>query len=79
MNGNVEKIVAPNTSKPPEKQRDWKLLNDPILTGKKEQKLYRFEGLLPGEVLSNVTLRDPRSRVTALAKRFELLELPVPR
>jgi hypothetical protein len=79
MNGNVEKIVAPNMAKPPEKQRDWKLLIDPCLTGKKEPKVYRFEGLVPGEVQSNVITRDPRSRVTALAKRYDILDLPVPR
>lgn len=79
MNGNVEKIVAPNMSKPPEKQRDWKLLIDPCLTGKKEQKVYRFEGLVPGEVQSNIHPRDPRFKVTTLGKRYDSLDLPVPR
>lgn len=81
MNGSVEKAPASNAQKlPPEKQRDWKLLVDPLITGKKEQKVFRMEGLLQGETLSTLQPRDPRSRITSFSsKRYEPTELPVPR
>lgn len=81
MNGVVEKVVPSNAQKlPPEKTRDWKLLVDPFITCKKEQKVYRFEGILPGETQSSVSTRDPRNRVSSFpTKRFEQLDLPVPR
>lgn len=78
MNGNGEKITTPNPVKPAAAvAKNYKLLVDPMLTGKKEPKLYRYEGILPGEL--PVVVRDPRRIVTALAKRLEPLDLPVPR
>lgn len=77
MNGNGERIPTPNSAKPVVVPKNYKLLIDPMLTGKKEPKLYRYEGIMPGE--PPVAVRDPRSRVTALSKRLEPLDLPVPR
>lgn len=81
MNGLADKAPIANATKlPPEKQRDWKLIVDPLITGKKELKVYRFEGLLQGETISTVTPRDPRSRITSFSsKRYEPTDLPVPR
>lgn len=59
--------------------KDYKLLVDPILTATKEPKVYRYEGIVPGDAFSTVVVRDPRSRVTALSRRLDLLDLPVPR
>ena len=76
MNGNGER--TPNASKPAV-LRNYKLLVDPMITGKKEPKVYRYEGIVTGETISTVVLRDPRSRITALSKRLEPFDLPVPR
>lgn len=72
MNGNGER--TPNAPKPPV-LKNFKLLVDPLLTGKKEPKVYRFEG----ETTPSVIVRDPRNRITALSKRLEPFDLPVPR
>lgn len=78
MNGNGERITTPNPAKPAA-PKNFKLLHDPMLTGKKEPKLFRFEGIVQGELTSSVVVLDPRSRITALSKRLEPLDLPVPR
>lgn len=78
MNGNGERITTPNPAKPAA-PKNFKLLHDPLLTGKKEPKLFRFEGIVQGEVTSSVVVLDPRSRITALSKRLEPLDIPVPR
>jgi hypothetical protein len=77
MNGNGEKITTPSPAKPVVVPKNYKLLVDPMLTGKKEPKVYRYEGVIPGE--PPVIVRDPRRFSTALSKRMELLDLPVPR
>lgn len=76
MNGNGEKITTPIPVKPSVVPKNYKLLVDPILTNKKEPKVYRYEGVIPGE--PPVVVRDPRRFTPALAKR-ELIDLPVPR
>ncbi|CRL07368.1 CLUMA_CG020346, isoform A [Clunio marinus] len=75
MNGNGER-VTPNSAKP---NKDYKLLRDPLISGKKEPKVYRYEGIVSTDPLTFVAVRDPRSRITALTKRLEPLDLPVPR
>lgn len=80
MNGNGER--TPNTTKPVVQTpgRNFKLLVDPMLTGKKEPKVYRYEGVVQGDTTNPpVVLRDPRNRLTALSKRLESFDLPVPR
>lgn len=72
MNGNGER--TPNTSKPVP-PRNFKLLVDPLLTGKKEPKVYRYEG----DPSPTLAVRDPRNRITALSKRLEPFDIPVPR
>ncbi|GAB1604481.1 histone-lysine N-methyltransferase SETD1-like isoform X1 [Argonauta hians] len=42
------------------KRRNYRLLKDPLLDDKVQQKLYRFDGLLPGEHIIDV--KDPRRR-----------------
>lgn len=78
MNGNGEKITTPNPTKPAA-PKNYKLLVDPLLTGKKEAKVYRYEGRTEGETTSSVIVMDPRSRITALSKRLEPIDLLVPR
>lgn len=79
MNGNGEKMETPNPAplKPAVVAKNYKLLVDPMLTGKKEPKMYRYEGIIPGD--PPLVVRDPRRLVTALSKRLEPLDLPVPR
>lgn len=79
MNGNGEKIVAPANAVKPVPPKNYKLLVDPLLTGKKEPKVYRYEGIVPGDPAASVVVRDPRNRLTHLSKRLEPLELPVSR
>lgn len=78
MNGNGER--TPNSAKPAV-LKNYKLMVDPMLTGKKEPKVYRYEGIVPGNdpVPVIVTIRDPRNRIISLSKRLEALDLPVPR
>jgi hypothetical protein len=77
MNGNGEKIATPSPAKPAVVPKNYKLLVDPMLTGKKEAKVYRYEGIVPGE--APVIVRDPRRFSTALSKRIDAMDLPVPR
>lgn len=72
MNGNGERIITSNP-------KNYKLLVDPLLTGKKEPKVYRYEGVVAGDSSSSIVVRDPRNRITALSKRSDSLDLPVPR
>lgn len=78
MNGNGERNTTPNPAKPVV-PKNYKLLVDPMLTGKKEPKVYRYEGIVPGDAAAPVVVRDPRNRVLALSKRIEPFDLPVPR
>lgn len=75
MNGNGER--TPNSAKPVV-TKNYKLMVDPMLTGKKEAKVYRYEGIVANDPVA-VTIRDPRSRILSLSKRLEALDLPVPR
>lgn len=76
MNGNGER--TPNPAKAMN-LKNFKLLVDPMITGKKEPKVIRYEGIVQGETVSTVVVRDPRNRLTALSKRLEPLDLPLPR
>lgn len=75
MNGNGERPNVPKAVAP----KNFKLLVDPMITGKKEAKLYRFEGIIPNDPTPPPVVRDPRNRITALSKRLEPLDLPIPR
>lgn len=81
MNGSGERLAAPNAI--PAKlviPRNYKLLVDPFITGKKEPKVYRYDGIvINNDQPTNVIVRDPRVRLTALSKRLELIDLPIPR
>lgn len=64
---------------PPAKPRNYKLLVDPFLV-KGATKLYRYDGLVPGDPTCPVVQpRDPRSHVNRMWTRREQLDLPVPR
>lgn len=77
MNGNGER--SPHSTKPVV-FKNFKLMVDPMLTGKKEPKVYRYEGVIPNDpVALIVTTRDPRNRIPSLSKRQDILDLPVPR
>lgn len=77
MNGNGEKNVLSASVVKPVPPKNYKLLVDPLLTGKKEPKVYRYEGIVPGDLSASVIVRDPRNRLTLLSKRLEPLDLPV--
>lgn len=79
MNGNGEKVAPSANAVKPVPPKNYKLLVDPFLTGKKEMKVYRYEGIVPGDLTASVVVRDPRNRLTQLSKRLEPLELPVAR
>lgn len=79
MNGSGERIATsstPNQQKalPP---RNYKLLVDPFLTGKKEPKVYRYDGIYVNEQVTTVVVRDPRVRLSTLGR--VQADLPVPR
>lgn len=76
MNGNGER--TPNPAKAMN-LKNYKLVIDPFLTGKKEPKVIRYEGIIQGETVSTVVVRDPRNHLTARSKRIESLDLPLPR
>lgn len=81
MNGSGERIPPPNVN--PIKTiipRNYKLLVDPIITGKKEPKVYRYDGIvINNDQPTSVIVRDPRVRLTTLSKRLESIDLPIPR
>lgn len=80
MNGSGERIPVQNANIPkPIVPRNYKLLVDPFITNKKEPKVYRYDGTMVMDQPTNVLVRDPRVRLTALTKRSEALDLPVPR
>lgn len=79
MNGNGEKIAPLPPAAKPVTPKNYKLIVDPFLTGKKEAKVYRYEGIITADPPTFVQVRDPRNRITALSKRLEPLELPVSR
>ncbi|KAL7023223.1 hypothetical protein ACKWTF_012520 [Chironomus riparius] len=80
MNGSGERISTPNAglaAKTCSTLRNYKLLVDPFLTGKKEPKVYRYDGILVNEQPTTVIVRDPRKRISTLGKLQA--DLPVPR
>jgi hypothetical protein len=81
MNGSGERLNPPNAvpSKPIITPRNYKLLVDPLITGKKEPKVYRYDGTLINDTATTVVVRDPRVSVVSLFKRTEPADLPVPR
>lgn len=79
MNGSGERIATsstPNQHKPPP-ARNYKLLVDPFLTGKKEPKVYRYDGIYVNDQITTVIVRDPRVRLSTLGR--PQADLPVPR
>ncbi|KRT81143.1 RNA binding protein [Oryctes borbonicus] len=77
MNGSME----PRTSQshlPPKQPKNYKLIVDPFLV-KGAAKLYRYDGNVPDGPCAPVIPRDPRSHLTRIWTRLEVLELPVPR
>ncbi|PIK38415.1 putative histone-lysine N-methyltransferase SETD1B-A [Apostichopus japonicus] len=63
------------------KWRTFKLLVDPLLK-KGHQKLYRYDGVVPGALNADLNAtepKDPRSRLSRLLNRRELPDLPVPK
>lgn len=61
------------------KPRNYKLLVDPFLV-KGASKLYRYDGNVPNDpTYPQVQVRDPRSALTRIWTRLEVLDLPVPR
>lgn len=65
----------------PKPMRDYKLVVDPALCNTKgTQKVYRYDGIAPGELSASVvTPRDPRSRLATIKQRVEILDLVLPR
>lgn len=81
MNGSGERITTPlggSSAVKPSIVRNYKLMVDPFLTGKKEPKVYRYDGVVINEQPTSVMVRDPRKRVTSLGGRIQA-DLPVPR
>ncbi|XP_056640529.1 histone-lysine N-methyltransferase SETD1 isoform X1 [Diorhabda sublineata] len=63
----------------PKLPRNYKLMVDPFLT-KGATKLYRYDGFIPNDTsCPQVVPRDPRSHLTRIWTRLEVLDLPVPR
>lgn len=80
MNGSGERLPAPNAIlAKPIIPRNYKLIVDPLITGKKELKVYRYDGISVNDQLTNVIVRDPRVRLTSLSKKLDLIDLPIPR
>lgn len=81
MNGSGERLNAPNAvpAKPIIQARNYKLLVDPLITGKKEPKVYRYDGVMINDTATTVVVRDPRVSLVSLFKRTEIADLPVPR
>lgn len=63
----------------PNKPKNWKLIIDPFLI-KGSTKLFRYEGQVPGDPTYPVVhLRDPRSQISRIWSRLDVLDLPLPR
>lgn len=79
MNGSGERIATPvaGAAIKPSIVRNYKLLVDPFITGKKEPKVYRYDGVVINDQPTSVIVRDPRKRVTSLGRIPA--DLPVPR
>ena len=81
MNGSGERLPVPNAPlAKPIIPRNYKLIVDPMITGKKENKVYRYDGISVNDQPTNVIVRDPRVRLTLLTnKKLDLIDLPIPR
>lgn len=81
MNGSGERLPVPNALLvKPIIPRNYKLIVDPLITGKKEVKVYRYDGISVNDQPTNVIVRDPRVRLTLLTnKKLDLIDLPIPR
>lgn len=55
----------------------YKLIVDPALH-KGQKKLYRIDGVIPGDPTSNVIVTDPRSRVARLLTKSRQADLLIP-
>ena len=63
----------------PNKPKNWKLIIDPFII-KGSTKLFRYEGQVPGDPTYPVVhLRDPRSQISRIWSRLDVLDLPIPR
>lgn len=78
MNGNVDLQGGTTSHK---NVHDYKLLVDPFLVKGQTQKIYRYDGIVPGDVqYPPVTVKDPRNvKALKLRQRLEPIELAVPR
>jgi hypothetical protein len=79
MNGSGERITPSATpvQQKPVAVRNYKLLVDPFITGKKEPKVYRYDGIFVNDQVTTVVVRDPRVRVSTLGR--PQADLPIPR
>jgi len=75
MNGSVDGRGVPGQKV----IRNYKLLVDPFLV-KSSVKVFRFEGIIPGDPLQPPVIpRDPRNPLARLKSRLEPHDIPVPR
>lgn len=77
MNGSMEPRAS-QSHLPPKQPKNYKLIVDPCLV-KGAAKLYRYDGNVPDGPCAPVIPRDPRSHLTRIWTRLEVLDLPVPR
>lgn len=76
MNGTMDQR---NKMHPPKAVKSYKLLVDPFLV-KGSAKLYRYDGVVPEDgTCAQVVPRDPRSHLTRIWTRLEIVDLAVPR
>lgn len=76
MNGNVDPQGGATSQR---NVHDYKLLIDPCLVKGQTQKIYRYDGIIPGDV-HPVIVKDPRNvKALKLRQRLDPIELPVPR
>lgn len=67
----------PATEEKPKKPHNYKLIVDPVIH-KGQTKLYRLDGVIPGDPLTKVIITDPRSRVARFLSKSKQADLPVP-
>lgn len=71
------KQIAEHSEDRGRKVHNYKLLVDPAIQ-KGQQKLYRFDGVIPGDPASKVIITDPRRRVARLLSKSKQADLDVP-
>lgn len=69
--------LNPQAGDKSKRSHNYKLIVDPALH-KGQQKLYRIDGVIPGDPLSKVIVTDPRSRVARFLTKSKQADLPVP-